>query len=117
MPVGRPLGAKLFIEGQEVPFIGVTMTFTVGQASIAYIDLVPHSAINAIKPRTHVAISVRDYNDKTDPTAPYPYVYAWEGEVFGYSFSKSPGSRAFTLQCIDLSSYWDNALSYFFNPT
>jgi hypothetical protein len=113
MPLGRPLGAKLFIEGKEVPFIGATMAHTVGQASIAYIDLVPHGTINNIKPRTHVQISVRDYND---PKNDFPYVHAWDGEVFGYNFSKTPGNRSFSLSCIDLSSYWDNVLSYFINP-
>lgn len=116
MPIGRPLGAKLLIEGKEVPFIGATITHAVGQASIAYIDVVPHAAINNIKPRTHVTIAVRDYNNnKSDDK--FPYIYAWEGEVFGYSFGKTPGSRSFTLQCIDLTSYWDNALTYFLNPT
>jgi len=41
MAHGRPLQAKLFLEGIEVPFIGASITHTVNQASIAYIDLVP----------------------------------------------------------------------------
>jgi len=113
MPVGRPLGAKLFLEGKEVPFLGASIVNTVGQASIAYIDLVPHKTINEIKPRTHVVIAVRDYNNVAEE---FPYVYAWEGEVFGYSFSKTPNNRSFSISCIDLSSYWDNVLTYFINP-
>lgn len=114
MALGRPLGAKLFLEGKEVPFIGATITSTVGQASIAYVDLVPHYTINNIKPRTHVTIAIRDYNNTKDE---FPYVLAWEGEVFGVNFSKTPSSRSFSISCIDVSSYWDNALSYFLNPT
>lgn len=113
MAVGRPLGAKLFIEGIEVPFLGASFVHTVGQASIAYIDVVPHKSINNIKPRTHVQISVRDYNNPKDD---YPFVHAWDGEVFGIAFGKTPSSRSFSLSCIDVSSYWDNVLSYFINP-
>lgn len=112
MSRARPLGAKLYLEGIEVPFIGTTITSSVGMASIAYVDVVPHHTINHIKPRTHVSIAVRDYHNIADN---FPYVLAWEGEVFGYSFGKTSQSRSMSLSCIDFTSYWDNALTYYFN--
>jgi len=112
MSLGRPLGSKLFLEGKEVPLIGATMNFSENQASIAYIDLVPHGAINDIKPRTHVEIAVRDYNNIEEN---FPFVTAWEGEVFGFSFSKEVNGRTFSISAIDMTSYWDNVLSYFMN--
>jgi hypothetical protein len=112
MGKGRPFGAKVFLEGIEVPMIGATISFAVDQASIAYIDLTPHQTINAIKPRTRVDLAVRDFQN---PAEGSPYVLAWSGEVFGYSFSKTPSSRSFSIQAIDETSYWDNVLSYFFN--
>lgn len=112
MPTGRPHGAKLFLEGKEVPFIGASITHTVNTASIAYIDLVPEKEINNIKPRTHVVLAVRDF---MNPDKNFPYVQAWEGEVFGFSSSKTTTGRTFTIQCIDLSGYWDNVLTYFLN--
>lgn len=112
MSTGRPLGAKLFLEGMEVPFIGATVTHTVNQASIAYIDLVPHKSINNILPRTLATLMVRDYNDEKNG---FPYVLAFEGEVFGYNFGKTVASRTFSISCIDKTSYWDNVLTYFFN--
>jgi hypothetical protein len=112
MATVRPIGAKLFLEGMEVPFIGATLNYAVNQASIAYIDLVPHSLINNIKPRTLVHLFVKDY---MDPDGGYPYVLAWEGEVFGFSMGRTPTSRTFTISCIDYSSYWDSVLAYFFN--
>lgn len=121
MALGRPLGAKLFLEGKEVPFIGATMTSTVGQASIAYVDIVPHETIMNIRPRTKVEIFVRNYmQTETEAagsaaTQAFPYILAWKGEVFGYNFGKTPTSRTFSLSCIDHSSYWDNCLAYFFN--
>lgn len=117
MSNGKILGAKLLLEGKEVPFIGATITCTVGQASIAYIDVVPHQTINNVKPRTLAQIFVRDYNAPAPMEAMnYPYILAWEGEVFGFSFGKTPNSRQFSLSCIDKTSYWDNVVTYFFNP-
>jgi hypothetical protein len=116
MAIGRPLGAKLFLEGIEVPLIGATVTYAVGQASIAYIDVVPHKYINAIKPRTHVSLFARDYYaPKAAGNLNYPQVLAFEGEVFGFGFSKTPSSRMFTISAIDYTSYWDNVVAYFFN--
>lgn len=114
MAQGRPLHAKLFLEGKEVPFIGASVTHTVNQAAIAYIDLVPHQTINNIKPRTHVLLSVRDFTDQDNG---FPYVDMFEGEVFGFSLGKTPESRSFSISCIDYTSYWDNVLAYFFNYT
>jgi len=119
MPQGKPLNAKLFIEGIEVPFTGATITHTVNQASIAYIDLVPHEQIQHIKPRTLVQIFVRQYQEnaqeKVSSSGRFPFVLCWEGEVFGYTFGKNPSSRSFSVSAIDFSGYWDNALTYFFN--
>jgi hypothetical protein len=112
MSLARPLGAKLFLEGLEVPLIGATITHTVNQASIAYVDVVPHEHAYNIKPRTHVVIAVRDY---MNPELEYPYVTAWEGEVFGISFGRTTSSRSLSLQCIDYSGYWDNAMLHFLN--
>ena len=109
---GRPLAAKLFLEGFEVPFIGATVTHTVNQATIAYIDIVPLAVINTISARTMVHLFVKDFNN---PRKGYPYVLAFEGEVFGLNFGKTPSSRTFSISCIDYTSYWDNVIHYFFN--
>lgn len=114
MATGKPLKAKLLLEGIEVPFIGATITHSVNQAAIAYIDLVPHKIINNIKPRTFVQLFVRDYQD-TVTGGGFPYVKAFEGEVFGFSFAKTSSSRTFSISCIDITGYWDNVLTYFFN--
>lgn len=112
MTAGKPLNARLFLEGMEVPLIGATCTHTVDMAAISYIDIVPHRTINNIKARTLVHLFVRDLNNEKEG---FPYVLAFEGEVFGFNFGKTPTSRMMTLSCIDLSSYWDNVISYFFN--
>lgn len=111
MTTGKSLHAKLYLEGIEVPFIGASITSTVNQATIAYIDVVPHEIINNIKPRTLVHLAVKDFTSKDQQ-----YVLAFQGEVFGYNMGKTPSNRSFSISCIDTSSYWDNVLSYFFNP-
>lgn len=110
MGAGKPLFAKLFLECKEVPFIGATVTHSVNQAAIAYIDLPPHQEINHIKPRTLVHLFIRDFNKEG-----FPWILMFEGEVFGYNFGKTTDSRTFSISCIDKSGYWDNALLYFFN--
>lgn len=40
------------------------------------------------------------------------YRLAFTGEIIGFSFNKTPRARSITLQCIDLSSYWDLVLQY-----
>lgn len=117
MSTGKPLNAKLFLEGIEVPLIGASITHTVNQAAIAYIDVVPEKEIKKIKPRTHVAIYARDYNSplRGRGNLNFPHVLAFEGEVFGFDFGKKPSSRSFTIKAIDVSSYWDNVVAYFFN--
>ena len=112
MGQGKTLGAKLFLEGIEVPFIGSTNTHSIGQASISYIDLVPQQEINDIKPRTLVHIFVRNYNDEANG---YPYVLAFSGEVFGFQFGRTATSRTFSISAIDFSSYWDNVMAFFLN--
>lgn len=112
MGAGINLTAKVFLEGIEVPFIGATITSTINQATIAYIDMVPHKTINQIKPKTLVHIFIRDFSV---PGGDNPYVLMYEGEVFGFNFGKTTSSRSFSISCSDLSNYWDNALLYFFN--
>lgn len=112
MSTGIQLTAKMFLEGKEVPFIGATITSTVNQACLAYVDVVPHKTINNIKPKTLVHIFTRDFSV---PGGSNPYILAFEGEVFGFSFSKTPSSRNMSLSCMDLSNYWDNVLIYFLN--
>jgi hypothetical protein len=112
MAEGKPIDAKLFLEGREIPFSGVTITNTVNQASIAYIDMVPVIDAKNIKARTMVHVFVRDYTNSSEG---FPYVLAWEGEVFGFGYNRQSNSRNFTLKCIDYTSYWDNVISYFLN--
>lgn len=112
MAVGGNIKAKLYLEGIEVPFIGASITSSVNMASIAYIDIVPLDEIRHIKPRTHVMLAVRDYFG-SDPNK---FILAWEGEVFGYNFGRTVSSRTMTLNCIDLSGYWDSVLTYYFDP-
>lgn len=40
------------------------------------------------------------------------YKHLFSGEVIGFQWSKQPMSRSLTLQCMDLSNYWDFAYQF-----
>lgn len=112
MARGRLLSTKLLIEGLEVPMETATFTSTVNQASTCYITVPPHKTIKNIKPRSYVELFVLDPS-YPDTTVDRPYVLAWDGEVFGYTMTKSAAGRNFQLTCIDVSNYWDNVSSFY----
>ena len=114
---GRKLDFKLYIEGIEVPFVQIVVNATPNQPSQAQIAMVPTDSIYNIRPRSLVHIFFFD-----DYVGPEPFGknqvepiwrLLWEGEVMGFSFSKSPGSRSFTLNCADMSNYWASCKTYF----
>jgi hypothetical protein len=113
MAQGRNLKGMVFLEGRSVPFIGVQCSFEVGRPSTANIELPPLPEIADILPRTHVTVFVRDVSY---PGASKPWVLMFDGEVFGYGFSKGALNRSFSISCMDISNYWDSAKQYYLNP-
>lgn len=114
---GRKLDFKIYIEGVEVPFVQVVINATANQPSQAQIAMVPTDSIYNVRPRSLVHIFFFD-----DYVGPEPFGknqtepiwrLLWEGEVLGFGFNKSSGSRSFTLMCADLSNYWASCKQYF----
>jgi len=100
---GRKLDLKLYIEGVEVPCPGATIQIATNQASTCSLTMVPIQTLTRIRPKSHVHLFwFEDVSEK--------WVLLWEGEVLGYSFSKSPTGRNIQLECSDLSNYWDYSL-------
>lgn len=107
---------KLYIEGIEVPFTSANITSSVNQMSQATIQIPPTRSVRLIRPRSLVHIFFRD-----DYRGPLPFGefqaesvwrLLWEGEIMGYSYTKSGVARQITLQCQDLISYWATTMQY-----
>ena len=113
MAQGRNLKGMVLLEGRSVPFVNVQCSFEVGRPGTANIELPPLPEILDILPRTHVTVFVRDMSH---PNVKKPWVLMFDGEVFGYGFNKNAMSRGFTISCMDVSNYWDNAKQYYLNP-
>lgn len=120
MQKGNELKALLMIEGRSIPFTGATIQAQVGQPTTCTINMVPLKEINDILPRTMVHLFVKDYtapdfvNSKSTGISK-PWVLAFEGEVYGFSMSKATSDRQFSIYCMDISNYWDNAKQFYMN--
>jgi len=101
---GRRLDVRCFLEGIQVPFLGAEISITTNQASSATVNVVATNTIFDIRPKTHVLLMFWD--EAGDGT----WRLLWEGQVLGIGYSKAPDTRAATLQCRDLSNYWDYLL-------
>ena len=123
--VGKPLHLRLFLEGREVPVISAQVQFGLWAPATASIQIVPLDEALDFKPRTMVhlfyleepkAVQGKDGNftrddldvDMKGPLADVAYKLFFCGEITGFSFVKTPMSRAVILQCMDFSSYWDS---------
>lgn len=132
MALGKPLHLRLFLEGQEVPVISAQVQATLFAPASAAIQVVPLDEVLSLKPRTMVhlffleeplvssvkgelvrqnLVGARVTNEKgvAQDTALSDQVYKllFCGELVGFSFVKTPMSRAVILQCLDHSNYWD----------
>ena len=112
MGTGKQLKALLMIEGRSIPFEGASTNFQAGQPATASIQMVPLREISSVLPRTMVHLFIKDFNYVGKNK---PWILAFEGEVYGFSAGKNSSSRTFTLLCMDVSNYWDNAKQAYMN--
>lgn len=114
---GRELAFKLYIEGIEVPFVNANISATANASSQMSVTMVPSSAIWDIRPRSLVHMFFLDDYIGPEPDGTFQAVpvwrLLWEGEAVGLGYNKSPNQRNVSLQCIDLSNYWDYTQQYF----
>jgi len=115
--VGKPLNLRLFLEGVELPIIAAAVSININAPSVASLQVIPLDEALALKPRTMAHVFFLDVKDRravngdltnvADLTGQYKLLFA--GEVVGTSFVQTPQSRSVVLQCVDFSSYWDQA--------
>ena len=122
--VGKPLHLRLFLEGQEVPVVSAQVQFGLWAPATAAIQIVPIDEGLEFKARTMVHLfyleepkssikagEVRRENitlGLNGAMGDSAYKLFFAGEIAGFSFVKTPMSRAIVLQCMDFSSYWDS---------
>jgi len=129
------LGLKVYIEGIQVPVIGVSTTFTEGQPASAQIRMLPAKGFTCIKPRSLVQIFYLTANTEDDPSPHFTdqygenleesalegaerigaidfdkklgrrYKLLFTGEYIGFSYAKTVQGRALVLDCLDPTNY------------
>lgn len=135
MTIGHKLGLRLFLEGIEVPVIGVSLTISANAPVTAAIQVIATDKILNIMPRTVVHLFFYDFvQESVDYSSQlaesrtvtgafntdyldainYQYKILFMGEVQGLGFSKDSGNRSVVLNCVDFSNYWDTTYQYNF---
>jgi hypothetical protein len=109
------------LEGREVPVVSAQVSTGIWAPSAAAIQIVPLDQGIDFKPRTMVHLFFLEDTEgpveaiveggqelvskELELDAAYKLMFV--GEIVGFSFVKTPMSRAVILQCLDHSSYWD----------
>jgi hypothetical protein len=104
---GKYLHLRLFLEGREVPIISANITESVNAPAMAEIQIPPTAAALQLRPRTSVLVFY--YEPRSNE-----YCLGFIGEIIGVGYFKSDASRSISLQCMDHTSYWNIAYSYYF---
>jgi len=117
----RAIDLMVWIDGVEVPFTDVEISFQLDQASRLAISIEPDEILELWRPKSRVHVWVRDpFPDKA--RAPFDkqskpeedqrdedydkhtYMLFWEGEVTSIDDTESADSRQTTITCQD---YWN----------
>lgn len=109
-PEGRTLRFRCFLEGIEVPCVNASMQGTPNAPVVCAIQCVPTQSATRLHPRTGVEVF---YSTKSDTAGWSEWNLFFTGEIISYTLTKNPVRLSVVYQCVDDSSYWDNALQYF----
>ena len=129
MSSSKLVGLRLFIEGVEVPIVGVDVSAGIMQPATANITVPATEKLHELKPRSLVHVFYFD-NSKTlgamrpdledfagagftkSPDNPYTWHLLFTGEYMALRYVKSASSRHAILSCSDFTSYWDLVKMY-----
>lgn len=105
---GRKLDFRLFIEGIEVPCVSADLQINFDSPATCTMQIIYTPAALRMKARSGVEVFYREI-----PSRDNQYRLFFSGEIFAYSFQKTPNSVGLILQAVDDSSYWDTAKQYY----
>lgn len=117
MATAQYLKLRLFLEGQEVPVIGASVTASLGSPAQASIQVVGDPSVLRLAPRTLVHLFVYDPlgRSKLHPkSSDGKYILLFCGDLMEVQYQKTGSSRNATLVCVDDTSYYDLAYTYFY---
>jgi hypothetical protein len=96
----------MYLEGVPVKFTSIQIRSIPNAPTSAHVRMPPFPSLKFIQPRTLVHIFYYDFQNEGNPTEDQRFKLAFEGEVVGYGYSKTPESREMVLECTDLSNNW-----------
>jgi len=88
---------RVFLDGVEIPHLGLSVSFSEGQISQANILLEPDALIMSFRPGALIHIWARDFYVKKDTPEERTYRLYWEGLYSGYQYTKQPTGRNISI--------------------
>ena len=107
-PKGRKVNARLYLDGQRVPIKSVSVSASENNHIQASIEIPPAPMVRTLKPRTVVHVFVKESRNDT-------FHLFFEGEYIGYRDTEEAGRKAFELQCIGFTNFWETVYQFFIN--
>lgn len=111
--IAKRISLRAFIEGIEIPIIGVNLQATVSNPASCTMQVVPLDEVHNIKAKSMVHVFYWDFNKgdiKFDDLENYKIIFS--GEIIGVEFQKTPNGRSAILQCADFTVDWDICYQY-----
>lgn len=101
-----------YINGLEIPTVGVQMHFGVWQMPTCTITLVPHPMLQRIGHEDRLQVALFYLDNYYNPEDPYFKLY-YEFEVVGWAYTNTPRGRSLQLSCVSHDQILEQ-LKFFF---
>lgn len=88
---------RVFLDGVEIPHLGLSVSFSEGAVSQASVLLEPDALIMSFRPGALIHIWARDFYVKKDTPEERTYRLYWEGIYSGYQYTKQPTGRNISI--------------------
>jgi len=95
----KQAGWLVYINGLEIPVMGLSAHFGVWQAPTMTLEMVPHPILTRIGSEDRLQVAVFYLDHHWDPQNP-TFRLLGEYEVVGWSYRNTPRARSITLSCV-----------------
>jgi hypothetical protein len=104
---------RCYIEGVEIPVIGVTVQISEDTPAAASVEVVPTDPVLSLLPRSFVIVTYLD--DPVSGRADKQERIMFSGETVGVSFSSQVVSRSAVIRAVDESANWDTCYHFLYD--